>query len=111
VTDGILGLIWDFASSGPAVWSPLWRRSASSGPSRFGPGADQGGIKVGACVSHAIQTRSWARRACHKFTLYCTVLYGVLVARANGGPSGVPSKQEHGSRGVEQQGEQEYCIQ
>jgi hypothetical protein len=58
VTDGILGLIWDFASSGPRFGSSLWRRSASSGTSRFGPGADQGRIKVAACVSHAIPDRT-----------------------------------------------------
>jgi hypothetical protein len=41
-----------FASSGPAVWQ-LWQHFALSGPSRFRPGADQGGIKVAACFSNA----------------------------------------------------------
>jgi len=78
VTDGILGLIWDFASSGGRGVAVL----SGAAPLRVGPAdLDQGPIKVELKLQRAFltrsQTRSWARRACRKNTckLRCTVQY------------------------------------
>jgi hypothetical protein len=121
VTDGILGLIWDFSSSGPAVWqSSLAPLRFEWVPADMDQGPDQGGIKVATCV-FSRDPRPDPGQGGHVVNLRCTVQYyysiqystvrSVLVARANGEPGGVPSKQgrrgagEQGSRGAGEQGE------